>query len=382
MNQIDQNSIRIAFFSSSDFTLPMITSLYQNEENFLSVLAKTQWTNLKAKNQSVRPQSLLNLNSKFWNLDVINKPIKPILIVSQPDRELRGKSLSNPIVAFARANKWDLYTPEKINNEVELFESIIKRLDLGIVASFGQILSTDILDMATYGFINWHPSKLPLYRGPSPVQETLKNGDSETALSWIEMTKIMDAGDIYLQIDQNTGKDDLFLDVIREMAQLGSETWAIVACLKIVEEEQKNSQLELEFIYDYSPSRQDYSQVTFTKKISKSEKNIDIHNLNYHEVFNHFRAFHEFPGTWIHSEYFHQEIKITCIISAISTHDFTELVDKSTSLGHYEEWYQLKIESRNHTFLKCKEGYVEVKSITLTSGKSIEFSGYNFEQIS
>jgi methionyl-tRNA formyltransferase len=379
MNQIDQNSIRIAFFSSSDFTLPMISSLYENEGKLLSELAKKQWLNLKKKSLNTFPHSLLVLNTKFWNLGVINKSIKPILIVSQPDRDLRGKSVSNPIVTLARINKWDLYTPQKINNEVQLFESIVKQLDLGIVASFGQILSNDILDIACYGFINWHPSKLPLYRGPSPVQETLKNGDAESALSWIEMTEKMDGGDIYLQINQNIEKDDIFSDVIKEMALLGSQTWAIVACLKIIEEEQKNSQLKLDYMYDYSPIRQNYLQVTFTKKIDKSNKIIVAHSLTSHEVFNHYRAYHQFPGTWMKSEYFQQDIKITSIISAIDTYHFTRLVDQSTSLGHYKEWYQLKIESKNHTFLKCKEGYVEVKSITLISGKSIEFSGYYFE---
>jgi methionyl-tRNA formyltransferase len=379
MNKIDQNSIRIAFFSSSDFTLPMINSLYENEGKLLSELAKTQWQNLQEKSLMVLPRSLITLDQRFWNLEVINKPIRPILIVSQPVRELRGKSISNPIVACALKNHWDLYTPEKINNEMELFESIVKRLDLGIVASFGQILSTDILDISTYGFINWHPSKLPLYRGPSPVQETLKNGDSQSALSWIEMTEKMDAGDIYLQIDQSIPKNFLFSDVINLMAKLGGETWAIVACLKLVEEEQKNTQLELDFTYDYSPLRQDYSQVTFTKKIDKSIKSIDVHNFTSHEIFNHFRAYSLFPGTWMKSEYFHQEIKITAIISAIDIHDFNELVEKSISLVHFKEWYQLKIDSKYRTFFKCKNGYVEVKSITLASGKSVEFSGYKFE---
>jgi methionyl-tRNA formyltransferase len=378
MKQIDQNSIRIAFFSSSDFTLPMINSLYENQNTLLSTLAKTQWINLKKTHTNVLPHSLLDLNPKFWDLDIINRQIKPVLIVSQPDRELRGKSISNPIVMCARENKWDLYTPEKLNNEVELFESIVKRLDLGIVASFGQILNTDILEMASYGFINWHPSKLPLYRGPSPVQETLRNGDTETALSWIEMTEKMDAGDIYLQISHLIGKNDTCSDIFDQMANLGKETWAIVACLKIIEEAQKNSQLDLDFMYDYSLIRQDYSQVTFTNKIDKSTKNIDEKNLTSHEVFNHFRAYCLFPGTWIKSEYFQQEIKITSIINAIDTHTFNEFVEKSSSLGHFKEWYQLKIDSQNHVFLKCKEGYIEVKSVTLASGKSIEFSGYIF----
>jgi hypothetical protein len=55
MNQIDQNSIRIAFFSSSDFTLPMISSLYENEGKLLSELAKKQWLNLKKKSLNTFP---------------------------------------------------------------------------------------------------------------------------------------------------------------------------------------------------------------------------------------------------------------------------------------------------------------------------------------
>lgn len=70
---------------------------------------------------------------------------------------------------------------------------------LFVVVSFGLIIPKKILDIPTIGSINLHPSLLPLYRGPSPIQWALLNGDTQTGITIIKMNEQMDAGDIIYQ---------------------------------------------------------------------------------------------------------------------------------------------------------------------------------------
>ncbi|MCS7224500.1 MAG: methionyl-tRNA formyltransferase, partial [Armatimonadetes bacterium] len=73
------------------------------------------------------------------------------------------------------------------------------RPDVLVVVAFGRILRSECLSLAPLGAINAHPSLLPRYRGPAPIQHALLNGDSETGVTTIFMDERMDAGDIILQ---------------------------------------------------------------------------------------------------------------------------------------------------------------------------------------
>jgi methionyl-tRNA formyltransferase len=379
MNLTAQNSCNIAFFSSSDFTITLLQSIVESEGKFLFDIAKKQYDNLiELYKNNIHPKSVLSLPENFWDSSFLQKKIHLEIVISQPNRILRNTTVSNPISDFANSHLLPLYTPEKINNEVSLFSSLAKNLDIAIVASYGQILSEHILTVPSYGMINWHPSKLPLYRGPSPVQTTLKNGDSTTSLSWIEMNETMDAGDIYLQIDTNISQADIFRDVIQNLSKIGSNSWALVIALKIAEQEKmENNEI---ILYDYIPMRQDYGMVTKTSLIKKTDKFIDHKTHSNIAVYNHFRAFHEFPGTWIESEYFGDAIKLVSVIKPISHHDFDKLQEKCSQLIHKNEWFVLDIDSKQRTFLRCEEGYLEVQEICLSSGKQIQFSGFQFEK--
>jgi methionyl-tRNA formyltransferase len=72
-------------------------------------------------------------------------------------------------------------------------------LDLGIVANFGQIIGDELLNIPKYGFINYHPSLLPKYRGPSPLGHILLNNEKISGATWHRMTKKIDDGDILAQ---------------------------------------------------------------------------------------------------------------------------------------------------------------------------------------
>lgn len=95
------------------------------------------------------------------------------------------------------------------------FVKRVKKLnpDLGIVSNFGQILRAPLLDAPFWGFINFHPSLLPCYRGPHPFEEILANNERVSGITWHRMTETIDNGEILLQerfsLDPNDDMQDL-----------------------------------------------------------------------------------------------------------------------------------------------------------------------------
>lgn len=116
-------------------------------------------------------------------------------IFTQPDRPVgRKQVLTSPIVAeFAKERTITCYQPEKIGeNESQIIQSLAP--DFIIVAAYGQILRENILSIAPC--INLHTSLLPQYRGASPLQESLLNGDEYVGITAIRMDKGLDTGDV------------------------------------------------------------------------------------------------------------------------------------------------------------------------------------------
>jgi methionyl-tRNA formyltransferase len=240
--------MNIVFFSSSDFTIPIIQSIYDYKNLSLREVFLLQYQSLiQNKNQYLQILPDWWLQDSFLQefeeeivikgLDhVFDSKISLNLIVTQPDRENHGKILKNPISQWAESNQVKLFQPEKINQQVEIFNSLIEEnnIDMAILASYGQILSQKVLNSTRFGFLNWHPSLLPKYRGPTPMQTVLLNGEKETGLTWLEMTKEMDAGDIWLQIKTALTSTVTFPELADQMGLLGSETWSLALSLKVL----------------------------------------------------------------------------------------------------------------------------------------------------
>lgn len=131
-------------------------------------------------------------------------------VVTQPDRKKgRGLHLEGTVIkAVAQEAGLKIYQPEDINTP--LAEKSLKNLnpDLFVVISYGQILSQQILDIPKIFAINTHASLLPKYRGAAPINRSIINGDTQTGITIIKMTKDMDAGPVILQkivdIDNDT----------------------------------------------------------------------------------------------------------------------------------------------------------------------------------
>ncbi len=197
-------------------------------------------------------------------------------IISQPDREIinrKEKSIKKPFMKLflensQTLNNIPLYQPEKFNNDKDLIESIkLMELDFIVVVSYGQIISKEILDIATS--INLHPSFLPKYRGATPIETTLLNNDKEIGISIILMDEKMDAGDI-LSRDYFIRNENDSYEYILE---------------KIYNESKKELLRVLKDYKNIIPFKQEVENISFCKKITKENYIIDVNN-SYIDIYN------------------------------------------------------------------------------------------------
>lgn len=170
------------------------------------------------------------------------------------------------------------------------FESNIKEIkkfspDLFVVASFGLILSREILALPKLGSINIHPSLLPKYRGPSPIQTAILNGDKNTGVTIIKMDTEVDHGPILFQKDTGIESDDSFQSLAVKLFKLAADN------LKITISNYVSSENNL--------TKQDDSQATFTERLERQSGYIDATNPPSKDKLERMiRAYFPWPSTW------------------------------------------------------------------------------------
>lgn len=148
-------------------------------------------------------------------------------VFTQPDREKgRGKKVAFSDVKTAAIElglEDKIYQPEKLRDEE--YVKILKNIapDLIVVAAYGQILSQEILDIPKYGCVNIHASLLPKYRGASPIEASIMNGDEKTGITIMYMAKGLDTGDIITAGDMPIEVYDTTESLTEKLSQLGAE---------------------------------------------------------------------------------------------------------------------------------------------------------------
>ena len=152
----------------------------------------------------------------------------------------------------------------------------------GILASFGVLIKSDLLELfEPEGILNLHPSLLPLYRGASPIESAILNGDRDFSVSIMKLVKAMDAGPIYYQTTLKASDFSTNLpeksEIYQKLATIGTN-WLI----KHLDSLPK-------------PTLQDDEKATFTTKFDKSDSNLFLSGLSATAALNRIRAFQGFP---------------------------------------------------------------------------------------
>lgn len=184
-------------------------------------------------------------------------------VVTQPDKAKgRSKELQYPPVKeCALAHNIPVMQPVKIKTPEAIEELKQYEADVYVVAAFGQILSQTILDMPKYGCLNIHASLLPKYRGASPIQHVIIDGEKETGVTIQQMNIGVDTGDMLYKKSIAIEDTDTYETLHDKLTVLGGE--AIVETLPLLE------------AGVLVPEKQKDEESCYVKLISKDMGNID-----------------------------------------------------------------------------------------------------------
>jgi methionyl-tRNA formyltransferase len=221
---------------------------------------------------------------------LINADFSPILTITALDKP-KGRGLekqASEAKRMAIKHGLNVAQPQKLK-EISLLEQI-KALepDLFIVASYGKIIPKEILQIPKSGCLNVHPSLLPCYRGASPIQATILNGEKETGATIMLMDEEMDHGPILASVkfpitNSRITFKELENKLIEESSQLLIETLPKWIAGKI------------------QPREQNHSQATLCKIIKKEDARINF-NEPAAAIERKIRAFNPWPGAYFETK--------------------------------------------------------------------------------
>lgn len=161
----------------------------------------------------------------------------------------------------------------------------LNEADLAVVAAYGKILKPEEVNAPKYGSINVHPSLLPKYRGPSPIQQTISNGDKVSGITIIKMDQEMDHGPILYQETLELFDKDTLYSLSTKMFQRAAEV------LPTVLEDFIQGRIQ--------PKEQNHAEASFCKLLTKESGYFDIDNPPSTEQLDRLiRAYYPWPGVW------------------------------------------------------------------------------------
>ena len=303
--------MRIVIFASSKFSIPLLEKLHKSEHEICAVYSQ--------------PPSISGRGMKLKENEVCLK-----------SRELNLK----------------LLFPDNINKDIEINKLEQMKPDIAVVSAYGQILSSKLLRVPKFGFVNLHPSLLPRWRGAAPIERALMAGDKETGVCTIKMIKELDAGPILAK--------ERFLINLEETNSSLSQKLSIIGANQLLD---VINNLEL-----ISETPQESEGVTYAFKIHKSETRINW-NLPGKIVDRFIRGLSEKPGAW--SMMNGSRVKI--------------LKSKYVKLGGKIGQNIISSEKNSSLLIACSEDSVEVEIIQKEGKKPVsasEFiSGYKGKNI-
>lgn len=208
-----------------------------------------------------------------------------IAVVTQPDAPQGRKMTLTPSPVKVKALELNLpvLQPEKIRKNADFLE-LLKNLnpDYLIVIAYGKVIPDEILAIPKYCPINLHGSLLPKYRGASPIQQAIFNGDTETGITFMEMDSGIDTGKIFLTRRMLIEEEDKLPEVKEKLALLGA-----IIFPDLLED------ISMEVL---TGIKQNEDKASHCQKIQKEDGRINWSKETADQIINKLRAFTPWPG--------------------------------------------------------------------------------------
>ena len=249
---------------------------------------------------------------------LIKNKFNIVCVYTQPPKKSkRGQKINvSPIEEFSKKNKINFRNPISLDSreEFEIFKELSP--DLAVVVAYGQIIPKNFLGTTKFGFINFHASLLPKWRGAAPIQRAIMNGDTKTGVSIMRIEEKLDGGPVLsakeLDLDQTT----TYGEIEKKLSELGASV--LIESLKKIENG------KAKFV------DQVHSEATYAKKIDKTETKINW-NLDANEVIRHIHGLSPNPGAWF--EYENERFKVLRANKSSATGKPGSVLDEELTIG-------------------------------------------------
>jgi len=184
-----------------------------------------------------------------------------------------------PTKEYALENGIEVRQPKSLKS----FDFSGKKSQLAVVAQYGKILPKSTLEAFERGLVNVHTSLLPKYRGASPIQTALKNGEKETGVTFMLMDEGMDTGDILKQFSLEINPNETYLELDARLSELS------ISNIEQTLEEYLEGNI--------TPQKQDDEQASKCFLLSRDDGKVDF-SQSAEEIYNQYRGLTPWPGIW------------------------------------------------------------------------------------
>lgn len=259
-------------------------------------------------------------------LDALQKAgLTPSVIVTAPDRPVGRKQVITPppVKVWAQEHDIQVIQPETLDDDFKRYYQSLS-LDGAIVIAYGKIIPQAIIDAPTHGTINVHYSLLPRWRGATPVEATILNGDEFAGVSIQQMVFKLDAGPVIADAKIPLDGDETTPNLKTVLTHIGSELLIDTLPLWL------NSAI--------TPTEQNQDEITTCKRLSKQDGEISL-DMPGSELWRRYRAYDGWPGIFFFTES-GKRIKIT--EATYENEQFTpiRITPEGKPETDYETWIQ------------------------------------------
>ena len=270
-------------------------------------------------------------------------------VVVQPDKPQGRKGIlaPPPVKAFALERGLTVFQPQKIRAETDALKALGG--DILITCAYGQILTQEVLDLFPLGVWNIHASLLPKYRGASPIQSAVLNGERETGVTVMKTALGLDTGDILLSLKTEIGEKETFGELSDRLSLLGAE--ALLKALQSIEK------------WNFALVKQRDEDAVLTRKIAKESAKIDF-SLPAEKIVNLVRGMNPEPTAFAEIE--GARLNVFCAERAVCPEG-----SEGAAAGEI-----LSDTPKQGFLVKCGDGAVKLAEVQAAGGKRMKGSDF------
>jgi methionyl-tRNA formyltransferase len=259
-------------------------------------------------------KKLIFFGTQDWAAELLERLVQDdffdtALVVTQPDQPHGRKKILTPPPVKQTALRFGLHVvqPQKLRESSLINELKRIKADVSLIIAYGRMLPEKMISLPSFGTVNVHPSLLPRWRGPSPVQTAIANGDTVSGVTIMKIDAQMDHGPILAQkkipIDPLETSETFMKKVIKVSAPLLLETLKQYVKGLII------------------PTEQNHSQATLCKMLTREDGRIDW-NRPAQEIERMIRAYDPWPGAWTTLNRDNRILRVKILDSKIANVEF------------------------------------------------------------